>query len=530
MNGTGSETRAASAGGARAPVPVILHLTGSHRGGREPLIADTIRIGTSTDADIHFPAGREPAVAAEHLTLRREGRSYRIEPWPGQWVRVNGEPADGHILAPEDVIEVGRGGPLLRYRTFEASALQYKSMGEAVRDCIHCARHARGGRLHKARALLAALPRELLTQTSPWSRSLFLVLFILLVGTTGALAVWGFRLNQRLERAESFYQVSATEREGALSETDLLELRALMEDRLAGAEERVGALEARSEAGRRVIAEAAGSVVFIQAGFGFNEADTGRPIRIVRAPDGGLLRDPSGRPVLTADGAGPIYQILITGTGFIATPEGLMLTNRHIAQPWDYDPVAEPLLRRGLDPVMHRMVGYLPGMEAGFPVELVAVSERADVALLRCGDITAEFTALPLSEVPPAPGDEVYVLGYPAGMRALIARTEPGFVDSLRAGGVSDFWSVAASLSRAGHISPLATRGIVGQVTRARIVYDAETTHGGSGGPVLDLDGRVVAINAAILDEQFGGSNMGVPAAEAWRLLGTASAPQELAD
>ena len=43
------------------------------------------------------------------------------------------------------------------------------------------------------------------------------------------------------------------------------------------------------------------------------------------------------------------------------------------------------------------------------------------------------------------------------------------------------------------------------------------TTHGGSGGPVIGLDGRVVAVNSAIIPE-FTGSNLGVPAAEAMRL------------
>ena len=513
-------------------VPVIVHLSGSHRGGREPLTADTVRIGTSADADIHFPADREPAVADSHLILRREGPSYRVEAWPGQWVRVNGEPVEERLLQAEDVIEVGRGGPLLRYRMDEPDALQYKSMREAVHDCVECARHSKGGRLRTTGSLLTGLPRELFTQTSPWSRALFLTLFLLLVGTTGALGVWGMRLNQRLERAESFYQVDGgVDGTGSmLTATDLIELQAEIEDRLSGAVERVEALEARSEAGRRVISEAASSVAFIQAAYGFNEPDTGRPIRILLDADGVPLHGPSGRPVLTADGSGPIFQILITGSGFIATPEGLMLTNRHIALPWDYDVLAEPLMRRGMMPAMHRMVGYLPGIEAGFPVEMLAVSDRADVAVLRCSIEAADLVALTLSEVPSAPGDEVYVLGYPAGIRALIARTDAAFVDSLRAGGASDFWSVVESLSRSGHIAPLATQGIVGQVSHARIVYDAETTHGGSGGPVLGLDGRVVAINAAILDEQFGGANLGIPASEAWRLLSSVTEPSPLAD
>jgi S1-C subfamily serine protease len=52
-------------------------------------------------------------------------------------------------------------------------------------------------------------------------------------------------------------------------------------------------------------------------------------------------------------------------------------------------------------------------------------------------------------------------------------------------------------------------------------VYDAETTHGGSGGPVLDINGSVVAVNAAILPE-YGGSNLGVPVARLRALLADA--------
>ena len=59
---------------------------------------------------------------------------------------------------------------------------------------------------------------------------------------------------------------------------------------------------------------------------------------------------------------------------------------------------------------------------------------------------------------------------------------------------------------------------VVGQVTAGSVVYDAETTSGGSGGPVVSLRGEVVAVNMAILPE-FGGSNLGVPAHRARALL-----------
>jgi S1-C subfamily serine protease len=51
-----------------------------------------------------------------------------------------------------------------------------------------------------------------------------------------------------------------------------------------------------------------------------------------------------------------------------------------------------------------------------------------------------------------------------------------------------------------------------------KIVYDAQTTSGGSGGPVFNYAGKVIGINYAVL-QGFGGSNFGIPAQFAERLL-----------
>ncbi len=102
----------------------------------------------------------------------------------------------------------------------------------------------------------------------------------------------------------------------------------------------------------------------------------------------------------------------------------------------------------------------------------------------------------------------------------MLARSGAMFVDSIMERR-PDFWTVVRQLSDAGFIRPLATRGIVGQVTPSTVAYDAETTRGGSGGPVLSLNGEVIAVTFAILAD-FGGSNLGVPADEVSRLLAEA--------
>jgi S1-C subfamily serine protease len=245
------------------------------------------------------------------------------------------------------------------------------------------------------------------------------------------------------------------------------------------------------------------------------EASSGKPLRFTASP---AEKPDSAVAPVSVNGSGPVVEILYTGTGFLASPEGLLLTNRHVALPWEYDPTAKLVIEEGFVPVMRRFRGYFAGEAQAFDVELLRTSDEADLALLRCRLDEREPTPLALRTKPPRPGQEVIVLGYPTGMNALLARIEPAFAEELLSAGPVDFWVLAERLAAGGHIAPLATVGVVGQVTATSVVYDAETTHGGSGGPVLDLDGQVVAVNTAVVPE-FGGSNLGVPAARAARLM-----------
>ena len=109
-------------------------------------------------------------------------------------------------------------------------------------------------------------------------------------------------------------------------------------------------------------------------------------------------------------------------------------------------------------------------------------------------------------------------MGYPTGLRAMLAQAGKSFVMKIREAGETDFWKVAQRLSENGFIQPLASQGIVAKVTAATIVYDADTAKGGSGGPVMDSSGQVVGVNAAVLPE-YGGSNIGVPLKKLRELL-----------
>ena len=512
-------TPPAADSGTAAATPVLDHLGGTQHGTRQALLETSSHIGTAGDAAVRFPSD-DRRVAPHHATLLRQGGQYLLASEPGQHVEVNDEPVTSRLLTNGDTVRIGENGPVLRFRVCEGAAL-HKSISEVFRDCVDTARLSRETWHGRAGLFLKAMPRELFTQTSPWSRGAILLLLLLLLTTTSLLLFRTSRLEAQLARqAQDVHIITGLveqAEESALSLDTLRAVRIELEARLSGAVERVEALEARTDAGRRVIADAAKSVVFLQGSYGFVDED-GSPLRIVLGPNGRRVTDTQGNPMLSVSGSGPVLERLFTGTAFVATEDGLLLTNAHVAVPWEFDEPAKALVELGLIPVMRRQIGYLPDTEAPFDVELVLASEDADVAVLRCSGTTGLMPPLPLAETPARPGEEIFVLGYPTGIRALLARTNEAFVDSLMGDSPPDFWMVARLLSEAGHVAPLATRGIVGQATLDRVVYDAETTHGGSGGPVLGANGEVQAVNAAILTD-FGGSNLGVPAAEARRLL-----------
>jgi len=499
---------------------VIAHLSGPKRGTSERLRGAVVRLVRDDAGAVHAVSDAAPASFVAELT--RRGQSYELTTAAGQPVFVNGERTDHLVLASGDVIEIGEGGPVVRFRLYPLERGTAKSVGEVFSDCLACARHEPGGALRRAAVFLTGVPMELATQTSRGFRLGLLATLMLLVAATVGLAARTVILERRLAQEQA--QVSAMaallekSHDNPASEAELRQMLGEVRDSIIAASERLGALELRSEAPSRVIAAASRATVLLLAAYGFVDSASGEPLRMVLTPGTEQPGANGDQPPVPARRLGPVFEVRYTGTGFIASTNGLILTNRHLAVPWEFDEAAAGIIERGFKPVMRRFIAYLPGVVKPFDVRTVLVSEEADLALLR-GDVgTDSIVALPLSSTPVHPGQEVIVLGYPLGVRALMARTGATFVQELLQQGEVDFWTAADRLSAEGYIAPLASRGIVGQVTAETVVYDAQTTHGGSGGPVLSTEGEVVAINSAVLTG-FAGSNIGVPAEQAWRLL-----------
>jgi len=202
-----------------------------------------------------------------------------------------------------------------------------------------------------------------------------------------------------------------------------------------------------------------------------------------------------------------------SGTGFLVAP-GLIATNGHIAEPWRDDAGPRAAARSGRPltgehPRLEKIVAFFPGIEA--PVELAPgrVAPDADVAVLGFAltPTTRHLAPLALGDLAAAPGDEVTVIGYPLGLMGMLAKAPRPVTQRLMR--EPDDLIVARELARLALIRPSSTTGHLGDVVEDTLVFDASTAHGGSGGPVLNREGKVIGITSAYL-RGFAGGSLGV--------------------
>jgi S1-C subfamily serine protease len=149
------------------------------------------------------------------------------------------------------------------------------------------------------------------------------------------------------------------------------------------------------------------------------------------------------------------------------------------------------------------------------------VASHGDLALLRLEttDFTEKLRPLTLAQTPPHIGESVSVLAYPMGVTGMVAKSPAVVYDRLAAH--PDNGDTAAELAALSLIRPSATFGHIGDVTGDKLIYDAPTARGGSGGPILNLRGEVVGINSAYIDG-FSGGTLGIAASELGPLLESA--------
>jgi DNA-binding response OmpR family regulator/S1-C subfamily serine protease len=275
---------------------------------------------------------------------------------------------------------------------------------------------------------------------------------------------------------------------------------------------RLKKVETQSDAAEGVIRANAPSVCLLHVSVSFLDQASRRPLRYGAInPDGQPLKDSDGNVVYSLEGRAPEVREDFFGTGFIVA-QNEVLTNHHVAQPWWKNDEMDAATQQGLQPAIAEMTAYFPEAATGIPLNISQISDEADLAVLR-GDLSGlkrPILKIDGRKEAAVSGQLLISLGYATGISAIMARAgEDTVKDIVRISG-GDPKRIVDELQQRKLIRPLVTQGHIGDVLPDKIVYDAQTTSGGSGGPLINRDGQVIGVTFAVV-RGFGGSNFGVP-------------------
>lgn len=518
----------------------FLHLSGPRRGQLDN-VSLPASIGSEAGIDVLVPE-----TAPRHaFVFERDGEVVLQDGGSGSGTILNGELVQEAVLRDGDLLELGSAGPRLRLRDGSARPVP-------LAQALAWAR-PEGDRLSDVPGFARALLHETAVRTTlPFKISLAgaALLGVLVFGWTQWQAqrvrLELGRLREALQLAEterrSFYARIEEERQKAeadrsalaarveelrsreeqlnrqLAEAAAGEVGAVRQD-LVRTRDRLASLETERAVGERIIREYGPGVCLVQGAFAFYDGEA-RPLRYRLDENARPMRDEDGSPALDPMGAGSVHLVEYFGTGFLVDRGGLVLTNRHVAEPWWNDEMADALLARGFKPRFTLFRAFFPRETEPFELEMVRPSETSDLALVRLDLRRRRIPALPLDRTGrgAVPGQPVVVVGYPAGLEALLAKTDSAVVKEVLVAAGRSSERITEVLARRGLIRPSTTQGHIGDVTKSDIVFDAPTTQGGSGGPVLNKEGLVVGVEYAVLSK-FGGNSFGVPIGYALDLM-----------
>ena len=203
-----------------------------------------------------------------------------------------------------------------------------------------------------------------------------------------------------------------------------------------------------------------------------------------------------GKHVVLKDGA--VLEIPYgQGSGFLISPSGLMLTNRHVVEEavklMNARAQREKIRRDELREEEGRVWVFFESRK--YDAEVVYVSAKYDLAVLRVARVNAPFFRLSGSLLAPR-GEEVVAIGYPGLANESVSLSEH----------IENYVKHNTGLRDVGlyfkdrDFSFSLTRGTVSRTFQesggqTMIQHEAVVRHGNSGGPLVTSQGVVIGIN-----------------------------------
>lgn len=316
-------------------------------------------------------------------------------------------------------------------------------------------------------------------------------------------------------------QKQAAELKAQMSDADAGEVASLQKQ-LEETDARLKRVEQQDDAAETLISADVKSVCLLHVVVAFRNVEAGKRLRYAGLnPKGEPLQDSDGNPVLTLEGNGPEVTLDVFGTGFLVTPAGRVLTNRHVAEPWWKNDDISTLTNQGFQAEISSIHAYFPGDPRAFHAEIQQISQNADLATMQVDMQDLQRAVLKTDSATDAAvsGEPIVAMGYATGLAAILARTDEDTAQKIVDTSNGDVSEVLTELAKRNLIRPLITQGHIGDVLADKIVFDAQTTSGGSGGPLFNHEGKVIGVTVAVL-KGFEGSNFGIPIKFSKPLLG----------
>lgn len=541
--------------GASLPTrPAFVCLDGPRKGQTIAIVGEVAYLGSDATCQVRVQAEDGTLPAPRHARILAQGDAVDLEALEGADLLINGQPVVARRLLRNDIVQLGKGGPCLRYFPVSGQRIT-KPIGEIVTDSV---RITRSGSSQRGMTRVAEFARHLVRDAIAHSSKQFRIGFLVLLGLVlilGGALTWITRKadldkqrlredlaaeGARLHRNESINATLAEELDRERKERRLLQdaLETLQTGVRERAREDAAFMETlkgqaeRAERGMRDLERDVSGVVkdvalatsiherfgrgvcLLAIGVTFFHEGRQAYVRFEIDPDTGARKRGSDGFEVTIGGSGEKYIEWCSGSGFLISKDGLLASNRHVIDPWwEDDEFGKGLVQAGFRPVRETFVAFFPGRATGIPLGRVAISETADVALARLLELDPTLPVIDLepSDRVPRVGQKTVLLGYPLGLEGLLTKLPPSVFKELVASGVSPREPVKAmtEIAKRHGIQPAMTQGVLSNVGADSLVYDAVTISGGSGGPLFSSDGWVIGVNQAIT--RFQGANLGVP-------------------